>query len=141
MEHRLLFLRINNIFDRWVPKKKETWRIFEYEHVGRNWAADDHEFSPDKAEYINCYDDLQKDHYYLLLTTKVPGKVDQLGSETYHRWVWSGCIELTEAQIRKVYQFFKKHNNDMKETIKFAEELIRPTINIDRIEEHFGMTF
>lgn len=77
----------------------------------------------------------------MILTTKVPGKMDQLGSETYHRWVWSGCIELTEAQIRKVYQFFKKHNQDIRETIKYAEELIRPTINIDRIEEHFGMTF
>lgn len=140
MEHRLLLLRINNVFDRWVPKKKESWRIFEYEHFGRNWAADDHEYSPDKAKFINCYDELQKDHFYLILTTKVPGIVDQLGSETYHRWVWTGCIELTEPQIRKVATFFKKNGQDIKKTITFAENLIRPSIQVEFIEEVLGMT-
>ena len=43
--------------------------------------------------------------------------------------------------MRKVCAFFKKHNQDIRETIKFAEDLIRPTINVDRIEEYFGMTF
>lgn len=139
MEHRLLFLRINKIYDRYVPQKKQTWRIFEYEHVGRQWKADDHEFSPDKKKYLNCYNDLALDHFYIILTTKVPGVVDQIGRDTFSRWVWSGCMEMTEKQIRKAYDFFTRHNQDIKETVKFAEEIRNPTINVDRIEQFFEM--
>jgi len=137
MEHKLLFLRVNKIYDRYVPNKKQTWRIFEYEHVGRTWKADDHEFSPDKKKYPHCYDDLQVDHFYIILTTKAPGEVDHLGKESFNRWVWTGCMELSEKQIRKVYDFFTRHKQDIRETIKYAEELLHPTINIDRLEGLF----
>jgi len=139
MEHRLLFLRINKIYDRYIPQKKQSWRIFEYEHVGRQWKADDHEFSPDKKKYTNCYDELELDHFYIILSSKVPGKIDQLGKETFHRWVWSGCMEMTEKQMRKTYDFFSRHKQDIKETIKFAEALRNPTINVDLIEQCFDM--
>ena len=130
-EDTLLFLRINKVYDRYVPRKKESWRIFEYEHIGRKWSADDHEWSPDKNIFPHCYDELVPDQHYLILSRCVPGMKDRLGAVTYNRWVWLGYMPLTESQIRKVWKFFTDHNKDMVATVKYAEALTNPRIDLD----------
>ena len=132
----LLFLTITKRTPKWVPKKREMWTVFEYEHIGRNWSDDDHEWSPDKYVMEHCYEELEVGHSYLILSEKTSLEADRIGGEEYARWIWRGCMEMTEAQLKKVANFHKKSKSD-KGTIEFAESLKYPKIDIRK----FGIEF
>lgn len=131
MTDTLLFLRINRVYDRYVPQKKESWRIFEYEHIGRKWSADDHDWSPDKDRYPHCYDEIVADQHYLVLSRQVQGLQDLIGTAIYNRWVWLGCMPLTETQIRKVWQYYVASGRDMRAAVEYADRLVNPRIDLD----------
>lgn len=135
--HTLLFLTITKKYCKWVPKKRESWTVFNYDHVGSTWASSDHEYSPDKDAFDHCYDELEVGHAYLILTTKVDLPADVIGGQSYDRWVWSGAMELTEAQLKKVHHYFIKVKKDIRRTVAYAEQLKYPRIDVEK----FGVTF
>lgn len=132
----ILFLTITKRTPKWIAKKGEMWTVFDYEHIGRNWAADDHEHSPDKNAIENCYDELEVGHSYLILSQKTNLTPDRIGGEEYARWVWVGCLEMTPAQLTRVANYHKKSRSD-RATVEFANSLKCPQIDAEK----FGIEF
>lgn len=130
MKHQLLFVTITNRTSKWVPKKQEMWQEFTYEFVGQKWGGDVHQYSPDKDQFENCYEDLEVGQSYLLLSSEVDLAPDVIGGQEYKRWVWSGALKMSDAQLRKVYKQYKLYKNDIRRTVEYAENLLYPKLRI-----------
>lgn len=141
MKHELLMITITKRQPKYVAKKKEVWTVFDYEHIGRTWGPDDHDWSPDKDEFEHCYEDLEVGKSYLILTTQVDLPPDIIGGVEYKRWIWSGAMEFTPAQLTKIYNKYKTFKGDIRRTIVFADNLKYPTLNQDKFLEECGVSF
>ena len=127
------------MYAKWVPLKKESWTIFQYEYIARKWQADDHEWSPDKDKYDHIYSGLEVDKCYLILSVESDLVDYYAPGQKANRWVWLDGMEMTEHQLRKVEMFYqlrkkisKTQKDAIRDTIQYANDLKYPKINLDR---------
>lgn len=127
--HMLLFIRIDQINDEWIPKKKQYWRKFHFSHVEDRFAPATHYWSPDKNDYRNGYATLETDQHYIVLAMRIPGLNDTVNGKVIHRWLWSNVVPVPEAIIKKAYKFYCKNPSDPKATALYVDQLLYPTLS------------
>lgn len=129
-KHELLFVTIKDKKTKYVPRKREVWTYFEFTHWDKNWSSNDHYYSPDKDQFIHCYDDLEIGRNYVILSSLKDLPADKLGEQEFHRWVWTGALEFEPKQMKKIIAYHKKVG-DIKKTCEYAEDVKYPKFIVD----------
>lgn len=125
----LLFIRIDQINDEWIPKKKEYWRKYHFSHVDNRFSAATHFWSPDKNEFNHSYRNLTTNGFFVVLAVRIPGLVDNLNGKVIHRWLWKCAVPVPEAIAKKAYKFYVKNPSDPKATALYVDNLLYPKLS------------